>query len=487
MYKYGIVVIGYKNAKSVKRLLDALSMAEYEGEAVKLIISIDKSDHDDVKKIADVFEWKFGDKHVINYPERLGLRDHVLCCGDYLNTYDLDALVVFEDDMMPARSFFQFTMAATEKYIENENIAGVSLYTNCINFNVMERFIPIKNDGDNFFIQTSQSRGQIWFKRQWNEFRGWYDLQTSFEESDFLPRRVASWPETSWKKYHIKYCVVKNKYFAFPYTSFSTCFGEAGEHVKKQCNDLQVPLSNTRINSFDLIDFDDKALKYDAFFENLNLYLYCDVEKNDLLVDLYGDHMVTDKKYVLTKKKLPYRVIKSWGNKLVPQEMNIMYDISGDEILLYETAEDGKMVKLPERIVEKDKMEKYFDILDRWMSIEDRGLSIGDFFVQNHWDHIAIYGYGKIGKHLYARLNNTSVKVDYFIDQNENVEEKDIIVRKLNDDLPSVDVIVVTPVLEFDNISEYLHKKECLFRVVSIEDILNTGTICKCADPLNIG
>ena len=46
MYQYGIVAIGYKNVKGIKRLLDALSKADYGHEKIKLIISVDKSDSD---------------------------------------------------------------------------------------------------------------------------------------------------------------------------------------------------------------------------------------------------------------------------------------------------------------------------------------------------------------------------------------------------------------------------------------------------------
>lgn len=473
MYKYGIVVIGYKNAEGIRRLLSALSMAEYDNRLVKLIISIDKSDSNDVKAVADAFEWKHGEKYVITFAERLGLRDHVMHCGDYLNIYDLDALAVFEDDMMPSRDYFQFTEAVTEKYIGNKNIAGVSLYTNCTNFSVGEKFIPVRNDGDNFFIQSAQSRGQIWFREQWNDFREWYNAQVDFEDDFLLPKRVTSWPETSWKKYHIKYCVVKNKYFVYPYTSFSTCFGDIGEHIRQQRNDIQVPLSNAGLKSYHLIDFDDKALKYDVFFENQGLYQYCNVEKEDLLVDLYGDHIMTDKKYILTKKKLPCHIIKSWGNRLVPHEMNLIYDIPGNDIFLYD-ANSSKMLKLPERVVCKSKMERYFDILEKWMTLEEQGGKIEECFLRNQWEHVAIYGYGKIGRHLRTRLHNTSVKIDYIIDQNENIDGEGIEIRKLDDGLPSVDAIVVTPILEFETIREALQNRAHTDQVVSMEDLFST-------------
>ena len=101
------------------------------------------------------------------------------------------------------------------------------------------------------FFQYAQSRGQIWFRRQWNDFRRWYDKNNGLlTESVDMPYDVTSWKETSWLKYHIKYCVENDKYFVYPYLSYSTCFGEVGEHVKSDTNMWQVALSNGKNNSF---------------------------------------------------------------------------------------------------------------------------------------------------------------------------------------------------------------------------------------------
>lgn len=105
MYKYGIVAIGYKNQAGMIRLLNALSTADYSTSDICLIISIDKAENDKVKEIADEFTWAYGEKKVVTFPQRLGLRNHVLQCGDYLNIYDLDAIAIFEDDTLPACGF----------------------------------------------------------------------------------------------------------------------------------------------------------------------------------------------------------------------------------------------------------------------------------------------------------------------------------------------------------------------------------------------
>lgn len=356
MYKYGIVVIGYKNAEGVRRLLDALEKADYEDENPLLIISIDYSGEDNVFNEANSFQWTNGEKVVKRHTNRQGLRNHVLACGDYINEYGLDALVVFEDDMMPSRDFFHFTRQATEKYIDNDNIAGISLYTHCVNFNVNERFVPINNGKDNYFFQCAQSRGQVWFRKQWNDFKSWYADNSAYLEGDVnIPWVVACWPDTSWLKYHIKYCIEKNKYFVYPYISFSTCFGDVGEHVKVGTNSFQVPLSSGGNREFDLAEFDDKAVRYNAFFENEDIYKWCGVKKDELTVDLYGVRMTCSTKYLLTRKSRPYKIIKSWGDCLIPHEMNIFHDIEGEKLFLYDTEENSERCK----VVPDDKIVLY--------------------------------------------------------------------------------------------------------------------------------
>ena len=475
MYKYGIVVIGYKNEDGVKRLLKALNRVDYDNKKVVLIISIDKSENDDIRKLAEEFLWDFGDKYVVAYPERQGLRKHVLCCGDYLNTYDLDALAVFEDDIMPSRDFFCFMQRATEKYINNMNIAGISLYTHCVNTNIGEPFIPIRSDGDNYFIQYAQSRGQVWFKKQWNEFRDWYKTQGKLEKDYLIPKNVSAWPDTSWLKYHIKYCILMNKYFVYPYISYSTCFGEVGEHVKTRTDDYQVPLSNLQKKSYCFTEFDEAALKYDAFFENQNLYQYCNVNKDELLVDLYGGHVATKKRYVLTKKRLLYKILGSWGDRLIPHEMNLIYGITGNDIFLYDLNNDGQIIDLSVSKVNREKIALYYEILDYWMELEEKGVRLQEYFLKNKWYHIAIYGKGKIGMHLYHRLKNTKVNVEYFIDKKEGCFEGDIQIISPEELIPPVDVVVVTPVMEYEQISSNL-KNRGIGNIISITDILRQSS-----------
>ena len=111
-----ICVIAYNRPLSLKRNLEALSKAYYN-ENVTLIISIDKSENRLVAQYAENFDWLHGEKKVIVRAERMGLRQHVLSCGQFLKEYD--ALIVLEDDVTVAPSFYYYARQCVERYKED--------------------------------------------------------------------------------------------------------------------------------------------------------------------------------------------------------------------------------------------------------------------------------------------------------------------------------------------------------------------------------
>ena len=96
MNNYGIVIIGYKNVKGIMRLLNSLDHVDFKGERnITLIISIDYSGDDSVEQLAKSYNWNYGKKMVIAHKSNLGLRKHILSCGNYIEEFDLDAVAVF--------------------------------------------------------------------------------------------------------------------------------------------------------------------------------------------------------------------------------------------------------------------------------------------------------------------------------------------------------------------------------------------------------
>ena len=83
-----IVVVAYNRLSCLDRLLNSLNRAEYEKDDVELIISIDRGDNAQVLELAQRFHWLHGTKRVIYQSENLGLKKHILRCGDISGQYD---------------------------------------------------------------------------------------------------------------------------------------------------------------------------------------------------------------------------------------------------------------------------------------------------------------------------------------------------------------------------------------------------------------
>lgn len=123
-------------------------------------------------------------------------------------------------------------------------------------------------------------------------------------------------------------------------------------------------------------------------------------------------------------------------------------------------------------IIEKqqnlERNQKLFMILDTWMEKKQRGKNIAVFLKKNAYYSIAIYGLGNIGKLLESELKG-QIDICYGIDKRNIMAE--IPVYKPEDDLPKVDMVIVTPVYGFEEIEEMLRTK-LTCPIYSIEDII---------------
>lgn len=328
---FALCIIAYNRLESLKNVVDSVSRAYYDQE-VSLIISVDKSDNPAVLDYANHCEWEYGQKRVISHSEKLGLRKHVLKCGDLVNEYD--GLIVLEDDVIVAESFFLYAKACVQKYKDEDSIAGISLYNFPINYQNLLPFYPLKSDSDVFLMSCAQSWGQVWMPRQWLMFRKWYDMHSDeFGEEPHLPKAICNWPQTSWLKYHTRYCIEQHKYFVYPYVSFSTNSSDAGTHVVKKSTLFQSQLFYGLKRNFNL----NPTICYDGFFENESL---CDVLgfHNELCIDFYDEKQNRMHcRFWLTRRHLPYKIVKSFALELCPYEQNVYLGIYGDDLFLYDT------------------------------------------------------------------------------------------------------------------------------------------------------
>lgn len=119
-----------------------------------------------------------------------------------------------------------------------------------------------------------------------------------------------------------------------------------------------------------------------------------------------------------------------------------------------------------------DKNRGMFLLMDQWVNIKQEGSGLEKYFIKNNYRRIAVYGMGDVGKRLVKELKNSEVEIVCGIDRNRDNIYSDIKIVTMDDQLPCVDVVIVTVLKEFYTIRDALAAKtDC--PVVAIEDILN--------------
>lgn len=118
-----------------------------------------------------------------------------------------------------------------------------------------------------------------------------------------------------------------------------------------------------------------------------------------------------------------------------------------------------------------NKFKKYFDVTNEWIRLKNEGRNLTEFFEKNKWSKIAIYGMGELGNRLAEELEGSSITIEYAIDKKESISHPEIKIKSMQDNLPPVDVIVVTPFFMYDAVeAELMELVE--YPVISIEDVV---------------
>ncbi|MCI8769707.1 MAG: hypothetical protein HFH73_00955 [Lachnospiraceae bacterium] len=118
-----------------------------------------------------------------------------------------------------------------------------------------------------------------------------------------------------------------------------------------------------------------------------------------------------------------------------------------------------------------NKFKGYYSLLVQWFELRQKGKKLEQFFIENGYQVIAIYGMGELGKCLYEELKDIQgVEIKYGIDQ-ESAYCGELEIRSLDDLLPDVDAIIVTPIFAYNEIEEILRQKTHS-SIVSLDDVL---------------
>lgn len=335
-----IIVITFNRPNSLIRLLVSLSNAYYPMDInIDLIISIDYSANNECLNVANEFEWKYGGKKIIQHDENLGLRKHIISCGNI--ALKNDGVIILEDDCFVAKDFYNYALQAYQFYRDDKKIAGISLYSYQFNDNVKMPFEPLKDGSDVYFMQVPSSSGQLWTKNQWKLFMEFYNSEPKVSKNDKIPEYVKTWPESSWKKYFYKYMVENDLYFVYPQISLSTNFGDIGQHTTGESHLHQVTLNSYFNQLYKFTPISKSNNIYDAYFEILPecLLKYGFEFKHSFCIDTYlsKQNFVIEGDYVITTYPST-ETVKKYGVSLKPLINNIIYNISGEGLYIVSTS-----------------------------------------------------------------------------------------------------------------------------------------------------
>lgn len=338
--KLAIVCVGYNRLNSLKSLFSSLENAKYPSRDIPLVISIDASGDNDVYSFVREYYWPNGEKYVFIQEQRLGLKSHIYKCGD-LSQY-FKGIIILEDDSYVAPYFYYYADKALSIYSHDPLVCGISLYVSHNNEYVNIPFWPLQKGDDVFLLQDVQTRGECFSWSMWKKFRDWLvDNENRDYQEVIMPESIKTWTK-AWSKFYYAYMIESETYFVYPYSSFVTNMGAVGEHADNIINVVQVALE---YGHKEYVMPDARSLvKYDSFYSNTDLYEILNLSKQELCIDYYGfNNNISKKRYILSCNRMNYKVVRSFGLHMYPIEVNVLKNIPGEALYLYDTSVNAKM------------------------------------------------------------------------------------------------------------------------------------------------
>lgn len=114
----------------------------------------------------------------------------------------------------------------------------------------------------------------------------------------------------------------------------------------------------------------------------------------------------------------------------------------------------------------------WYKTLYQWLLIRQDKVEIADYFKENGYQRVAIYGMGELGRLLLKELRDTGIEIPYVIDQNaRSISVSGIKAVMLKDAKEDVDVIVVSVVDKFEVIKADIERNMSV-PILSLDDVL---------------
>ena len=113
---------------------------------------------------------------------------------------------------------------------------------------------------------------------------------------------------------------------------------------------------------------------------------------------------------------------------------------------------------------------------DYWLYLKIRDQNMDNYFVENGWKRIAIYGMNTLGNRLYDELKNGKTEVLFGVDKVAASISYEVPVFSLDEKeiesyMETVDAIVVTPISAYEEIKKDITDKFSV-KVISLNAIL---------------
>lgn len=112
-------------------------------------------------------------------------------------------------------------------------------------------------------------------------------------------------------------------------------------------------------------------------------------------------------------------------------------------------------------------------LLDDWMYLRDHDINLALFFEKYGYKNVAIYGMGRLGKHLLYELTKGGVNISFGIDKKSEKCKKEmgIEIYRPQQGLPNTDAVVITVTDQYIEIGEMLSRyMDC--PMITIEEVI---------------
>lgn len=130
---------------------------------------------------------------------------------------------------------------------------------------------------------------------------------------------------------------------------------------------------------------------------------------------------------------------------------------------------EGKKEDENRKLAEKNRTQ--FFVVNQWLKLKQMGESISGYLTERGYEKVAIYGMSYTGERVLFELKNAGIEVVYGIDKRAGGAASEINILSPDDDLPSVDAVIVSEAFCYEEVEPVLRKKlSC--PVISLEEVV---------------